>query len=110
MATPSQPSFSFLEKFVLEALQSHGFDKLSPADQVSFFPQFMAEAEERLGIALLPRLTSESAAKELDVLLQKESAPEEWSIFWKKHVPDFTAVVKDTLQKFASELSVAFKV
>lgn len=110
MATPSQPSFSFLEKFVLEALNNHGFDKLSPADQASFLPQFMAEAEERLGVALLPKLTSESAAKELNALLRREAAPEEWLAFWKKHVPDFTVIVKDTLKSFASELSVAFKI
>ncbi len=110
MANPNQPSFSFLEKFVLEALKNHGFDKLSAADQASFLPQFMAVAEERLGLALLPKLTSESAADELNELLQSDASPEQWFSFWEKHVPDFAGVVKETLENFAAELSTAFKI
>lgn len=110
MANNSQPSFSFLEKFVLEALKSHSFAKLSQADQVSFFPQFMAVAEERLGLALLPKLTTEEAANELSGLLQADTTPEGWSNFWKKHVPDFDKVVASTLENFAAELATSFKI
>lgn len=110
MAKSTQPSFSFLEKLVLEALKSHGFDKLSQADQVSFFPQFMAVAEERLGLALLPKLTTAKAADELSALLQSDAQPEAWFSFWEKHVPDFTEIVKGTLEDFATELSAAFKI
>lgn len=108
MAKPAQPSFSFLEQFVLDALKAHGFDKLSAADQTSFLPQFLAVAEERLGLALLPQLTSEKAADELNELLQKEATPEQWFSFWEKNVSNFTGIVKNTLENFAAELSTAF--
>lgn len=108
MAT--QPPFSFLEQFVLDALKANGFDKLSPADQSSFFPQFMAVAEERLGLVLLPKLTSEKAADELNELLQADASPEEWFSFWETNVPDFKDVVKETLENFAVELATSFKV
>lgn len=110
MVKSTQPAFSFLEQFVLDALKSHGFDKLSASDQAGFLPQFMAVAEERLGLALLPKLTSEEAADELNGLLQNDTAPEEWFAFWEKHVPDFKGIVKETLENFAAELSTAFKI
>lgn len=59
--------FSFpensLEAIVLAMLNKYGFNKMSEVEQKEFFPQFMAEAERRIGVALLPHLSEEDAKK-----------------------------------------------
>lgn len=95
-----------LEQFVLDALMKHGWDKLKPEDQENFFPQFTAEAERRLGVVMVPYITDEAAA-DMDKMLKEETAPEAWFDFWQKHVPNFTEIVKKTMDDFASEMSTA---
>lgn len=108
MTQENLAQYSFLESFVLEALRAKGFDKLAPADQDAFLPQFMAEAERRLGLALMPYIKTKEIADAFGKLLEQDATPDDWSAFWNTHVPDFPAVVKDTLDNFAEELSKAF--
>ncbi len=100
--------FSFLESFLKDLLDQHGFSKLSEEDQESYLPQFVAEAEKRLGVALLPYLKTETAAAEFEALLQKDASAEEWSAFWQRQVPDFQQVATDALADFAKEVGTAF--
>lgn len=97
-----------IETYVLTALKQHGFEKLTEEDQKSMFPQFMAEAEKRLGIALAPFL-KEDNVDEFSSMLQSYTSAEEWFAFWNSKVPNFTEVVQNTLDSFAKEISVAFK-
>ena len=96
-----------LEQYVLDALNKFGFSKLSEEDQKTFFTQFMAEAERRIGIAVMP-LLNEQSAKEFSRLLEKETTPDEWFQFWNEKVPNFMDVVKNTMDKFAEEVSASF--
>jgi hypothetical protein len=54
---------NFLESYLLQVLNENGFDKLDDDAKKTFFPQFLAQAEQRLGAALLPLLNEESANK-----------------------------------------------
>ena len=108
MAT-AHAQYSFLEKFVVDALRQHGFDKLPTADQQAFLPQFVAEAERRLGIAVMPRLNSDAAMAEFNRLLQSEASVDDWYTFWKTRVPDFSELLQHTLESFVKELAGAFR-
>lgn len=100
--------FSFLEQFVLDALRAKGFDKMSPEDQTAMLPQFVAEAERRLGLAAMPALHKEEDVVEFTEMLERSTVtPEEWLAFWHKAVPQFDTLVKKTLDAFVEELNAA---
>lgn len=98
-----------LEQFVLEALNKQGFDKMKEGDQKMFFPQFMTEAERRVGLVLAPRLTAESADEFQKLMLKENSTSDDWYNFWSKNVPDFMELVKKALADFAVEMNLALK-
>lgn len=100
--------FSFLETMVLEMLRAKGFDRLSPADQEVFLPQFTAEAERRLGVALMPYLNNEAAMAEFNKLAGADTSAGAWFTFWNSRVPKFDEVVKKALEDFANEVAAAF--
>ena len=93
-----------IEQAVLGILSQHGFENLSESDQQAFFPQFVAEAERRLGLAVLP-LLDEEAAKEFEKKLHEEESADQWYAFWSKYVPNFNELIDDTLEKFGSEVA-----
>ncbi|MBI2437015.1 MAG: hypothetical protein HYV41_04730 [Candidatus Magasanikbacteria bacterium] len=96
--------FDFLKLYIEKTLDEAGFDKMTEETRAQYVPQFVAEAERRIGLALMPRLPGE-AAMELEQLLGKEDInPEEMQQFWKKYVPDFDEVLQKTLTDFAEEL------
>lgn len=99
---------NFLQEYMVQILEAHGFNKLSPEDQAGYLPQFMAEAERRLGLALMPELKSEGAVKEFSDLLRQNTTAEQWHAFWTKNVPNFTDKIKGTLEEYAKEVSAAF--
>ena len=103
---PIKPQ-SPLEEFVLNALNKQGFEKLKDADQEMFFPQYMAEAERRLGLAMAPYFTAESAEEFKKLSMKTDSTSEEWFAFWTKSVPNFMEVLNKTLADFATELNLA---
>lgn len=92
-----------LEELLAEILNSNGFDKLDEETKREYMPQFMAQAEQRVGAALLPLLNQESASKFVE-LSQKESTPDEWWNFWQENVPNFSEVVRQSLMDFAAEV------
>jgi len=95
---------TFVEQAVLSVLIQHGFENLNENDQQAFFPQFVAEAERRLGLVVLPRLNEEGAA-EFENLLRTETNPEKWNAFWTKYLPDFNNLMTETLEKFGEEIA-----
>jgi predicted methyltransferase len=98
-----------LEELVVSVLNENGFGKLDEDAKKTYLPQFIAQAEQRLGAAMLP-LLGEQSANEFVKLTKKETSSDEWYGFWKKNVPNFDLVVKKTLKDFASEVSGAFQV
>ncbi len=96
--------FDFLRSYVEELFAQTGFAKLTDQTKRQYIPQFAAEAERRLGLALLPHL-DEAAARELVKLVESETVtPEKLKHFWQTNVPDFDAIVQKTLADFAVEL------
>lgn len=104
MPETTTSQFDFLKQFIEHALDEAGFDTLTEETRGQYVPQFVAEAERRIGLALIPKLT-ESSATELQQLLEKDDlTPEEIRNFWTHNIPDFEVVVGDTLKSFAREL------
>lgn len=106
MHKPSQ--LSFLEQYIFDTLKEKGFDKMTPEDQAKMFPQFVIEAERRLGLALAPHIETDASAADFNALMEGGKATnEEWLVFWKKHVPNFDNLVEKTLHAFAQEMQEA---
>lgn len=95
--------FAFLETFIHQLFDGAGFASTSEATRKQFVPLFTAEAERRLGLALVP-LLNEAQAKELSGLLDSgDLNTEAMSAFWRASVPQFNKVVEKTLSDFAVE-------
>lgn len=97
-------TFDFTHAFIHQLLDGAGFENLSEEMRAQYVPQFAAEAERRLGIAMLP-LLNEQQAKDFAAMVQNEATtPQQIEEFWKGAVPNFEAVVKQTLEDFANEI------
>ncbi len=100
----AKQQFDFLRQYIDEILDKVGFVSLNEDTRAEFVPQFVAEAERRIGLALLPKLTEDSAT-ELAALVQKPNVTaEELQTFWKTNVPDFSEVLTETLKNFTEEV------
>lgn len=98
-----QPQFDFLKNFIEKLFDDSGFGGLDEVSRKQYITLFTTEAERRLGLALMP-LLSQQHAKELVRLIEtSEITPQQLAEFWKKAVPDFENVVKNTLQSYAEE-------
>lgn len=95
---------TLVEQAVLSVLIKHGFENLNENDQQAFFPQFVAEAERRLGLAVMP-LLSEAAAEEFETLLKQDNDADKWYAFWNTNVPNFDKLMSETLEKFGDEVA-----
>lgn len=100
--------FTFLHQYIERLIDESGaFDSLSEDTRAEFIPQFIAEAERRIGLSVLPRL-DEAGAQEFATLVQKEGVtPEELSAFWYAKVPDLDMLMQRTLEEFAAEFKQA---
>ncbi len=104
MAQHQDMQFDFLHQFIQHALDEAGFENLTEQTRAEYVPQFAAEAERRIGLALLP-LLSEQSAQELGTMLEQEDlTPEEMRNFWMRSIPNFEQVVQQTLADFSKEL------
>ncbi|MFA6423810.1 MAG: hypothetical protein WCV83_00685 [Candidatus Magasanikbacteria bacterium] len=101
------PEQNPLEDLILQALKPKGFDKLSQTDQTVYLAQFVAEADRRLSIGLVP-LLSEDGMKEHLSMTQNNATPQQWSDFWNKNIEDFPAVISKILADYIKEISAAF--
>jgi hypothetical protein len=106
----SQPTaqFNFLEEYLANVLKDFGLDKLKEEDRSGYLLQFRLQAERRLGTALAPLLTDASADDFARLMDNPDSTPQEWADFWHQAVPNFDAVVKQTLEEFVAEVKKAF--
>ncbi|EKE06817.1 MAG: hypothetical protein ACD_18C00267G0002 [uncultured bacterium] len=96
--------FDFLKVFIEKTLDEAGFETLSEETRSEYVPQFVAEAERRLGLALIPKLSEESVKNLEKFLQQKDFSLEDLQQFWVDNIPDFQATVEQTLLDFKGEL------
>lgn len=94
-----ESQFSFLDSYVEDILRENGFENMNEETRAMFVPQFVAEAEQRLGDAITPRLSAE-AQKELDSLLAQPLDQTRMRNFWTTHISGFDDVVAKTLEQF----------
>ena len=99
--------FSFLEEQILSMLENFGLKNLSENNKKTFLPQLAAQAEYRLGLALLPKL-SEAQAEQMVKLIDSEASPEQMAEFWQNAVPDLSDVVETVMRDFAVECQASF--
>jgi hypothetical protein len=104
MKEQSQPQFDFLETYIQKLLDEQGFSELSEETRNQYIPQFVAEAQERLGIVLLEKLSEENAVKLASMLKDGDIDQDSLKNFWVASVPDFESIVKKVLEDFAQEL------
>ncbi len=103
-STNESTPFDFLRSYIETLLDQTGFAEVSESTRAQYVPQFVAEAERRLGLVLMPKL-NETSAKELVQLAQaKDTTPEALQAFWQKNVTDFSEVVQKTLADFSAEM------
>ena len=95
--------FDFLESFIHNVLDEAGFEGLSEATRAQFVPMFVAEADRRLGLALLPLLTDEQVKQLADLANNDKTTAENLAQFWQETAPNFQEVVQSTLAAFAEE-------
>lgn len=96
--------FDFLKMYIEKVLDDAGFDKMTEETRAQYVPQFMAEAQRRVGLALMPHLSAD-ATDDLEKILKNNTlSSQTMQEFWKKHVPDFDAILQKTLSDFAVEL------
>jgi hypothetical protein len=95
--------FDFLNDFIEDMFAGVGMSNLSEETKNQFIPQFTAEAQRRIGLAVLPAL-SEQAAEQLALLIKSDDiTPDGLRAFWETEVPEFQGVVEGTLREFATE-------
>ncbi len=104
MAT--QPKY-FLEEYAEKVLEELGIANLTDIERKRFLPHIVSNIELRLGDVLLPYVP-DSAAPEFRGLVENDATPDQWMTFWKKHVPDFEAVITRVLKEFAEESKAIF--
>ncbi|MDO9509853.1 MAG: DUF5663 domain-containing protein [Candidatus Magasanikbacteria bacterium] len=94
--------FSFLEEQILAVLENSGLKELSEKNKATFLPQLATEAEYRLGLVLMQKL-SEEQLKELVKLTEKGASQKELEKFWLTNINGFTEIVSKIMAEFAKD-------
>ena len=99
----SSQNSAWLDQFVGELFDTHGFDAISEEQRNEFIPQFSAQLQQRLGLAAMKRLDAD-AQKQLDTLLSDDALEAAMlQTFWQQHIPDYEKMVQEELQVFEKE-------
>ena len=102
--TSSDAQFDFLRTYIERLLDDNGFAAVKEDVRAQYIPQFVGEAQRRLGLAVLP-LLDKNATDALSTLLDDPNVTQESiRVFWTAHVPNFESIVEKTLMDFAEEL------
>jgi hypothetical protein len=103
MAKETASKFDFLTDYALALLEEHGV-QLSDEQKSTYVPELLAEVEQRLGAALIPKLSDEQLASLDDLLQTEDTTPETWERFWRDALGTFEEDVKEVLRDFALEV------
>lgn len=100
----SDAQFDFLRAYIERLLDDNGFAAVKEDVRAQYIPQFVGEAQRRLGLAVLPLLDKKAADALAALLEDPNMTQEDIQAFWKTNVPNFESVVQKTLMDFAEEL------
>jgi len=99
-----QAQFDFLTDYVLKLLEENGLGDLTDEQKSIYVPQLLGQVEQRLGLALTPKL-SDAQLDEFTALVNKQGvAPAEWEAFWKGAIPTFEQDVQNVLLEFSGKV------
>ncbi|PIR76662.1 MAG: hypothetical protein COU32_00920 [Candidatus Magasanikbacteria bacterium CG10_big_fil_rev_8_21_14_0_10_42_10] len=105
--TQQSKQFSFLESRIYAMMDDAGLSAMSEETMNQFLPQFVAEAERRIGLAYTA-LLDESGSDAFAALFEGEDiSQDEIKAFLEQHVPQYQEVAQKTLEAFAKEFKVA---
>ena len=96
--------FDFLESYIEALLDKVGFERLTEETRAQYVPQFVAEAERRLALAVLPKLSKDGAERLTALLRDEKTTPDVLQRFWQEEINGFQDIVKATLEDFAKEV------
>jgi hypothetical protein len=99
--------FSFLETAIHRMMDEAGFTEMSEETRNQFLPQFVAEAERRIGLAYTAVLDEAGAEAFADLFSGAEVNPEAVQAFLATHVPQYQELANETLNAFAIEFKAA---
>ncbi len=100
--------FDFLDSQIQKLLDDNGFAEMGEGVRSEYAPQLVAEAQRRLGLAVLPLLSEQNAEELAEILDNENLDAAALRDFWTRAVPNFESVVDTTLQNFASEFQQIF--
>ena len=109
MSENNQEQVDFLGQYVNTLFDQEGFAEMTEETRKQMIPQFMAEAERRIGIAVLPELSEESAKEFVKLAEDEDVTPEKINAFLQENVPNFKEVVQKTLKDFTVEFKEIMK-
>jgi hypothetical protein len=105
MSTQTEQSqFNFLDSIVERMLLDAGLGALSEETRNMYLPQFVSEAEIRLGEAIEPYMTPEFQTELGRLMGDQTVTPEQVRALWTSHVPEFDSIVERTLVSFRDEV------
>lgn len=99
--------FSFLETIIHNMMDDAGFAEMSEETRDQFFPQFVAEAERRIGLAYTALLDDAGADAFAELFAGEEVDPSAVQSFLATHIPEYQALANKTLNAFAIEFKEA---
>ena len=94
--------FDFMKEYIEELLLANDVN-LTEEQKSVYVPQLMTQAEQRLGIELLPKLSKESLEEFNDLIQADDTTDEQWKVFWSGALPTLEDDVKEILLKFTDE-------
>lgn len=104
-----QPSYSFLEDFIMQVLEQSGLGELTEDNRQKYLPQLVAQAEYQIGLALMPKLNEEQAEEMGELMEAGDVTPEQWQNFWRLSVPDYDQVVQKVMEDFGKQCQQILK-
>lgn len=99
---PTQ-QFDFMSEYVEDLLKKLDFGEMTQEELDDYVPQLVAQAEARLGAALLPLIPEKFGNRFADLLEEDSTSRADWLAFWHEAVPNFDEQVKKVLQDFGKE-------
>ncbi len=99
--------FDFLETAIHSMMDEAGFAEMSEETRKQFLPQFVAEAERRIGLAYTAVLDDAGAYAFADLFVGEDVDQAAVQAFLSTHVPNYQALANETLNTFAAEFKTA---
>jgi len=99
--------FEFLTTSIHSMMDEAGFAEMSEETRNQFVPQFVAEAERRIGLAFTAVLDESGAQAFADLFAGENVDQEAVQAFLAQHVPQYQDLANKTLTDFAAEFKTA---